>query len=168
MRQYLLRALMTSMLALGFSACDYNPGPNWADTLQRSRPLAEQKLTEGDNLDEATARHNREIVGAWWTLGMLYSHGYGVKQDYAEAIKWYRLAAEAGDRLAQKDLGEMYYNGQGVPQDYLRAYMWSPPLGGSRGVHSREIVAAKMTPEQIIEGEAMVQKCQASNFKQCD
>ena len=27
-------------------------------------------------------------------LGAMYQYGQGVKQDYAEAVRWYRLAAE--------------------------------------------------------------------------
>ena len=48
----------------------------------------------------------------------------GVPQDYKEAVKWYRLAAEQGDATAQYNLGIMYDNGQGVPQDYKEAIKW--------------------------------------------
>ena len=34
---------------------------------------------------------------AQFNLGLMYDHGYGVPQDDAEAVKWYRLAAEQGD-----------------------------------------------------------------------
>ncbi|WP_454997748.1 tetratricopeptide repeat protein, partial [Capnocytophaga granulosa] len=44
--------------------------------------------------------------------------------DYAEAVKWYRKAAEQGHAGAQKNLGGMYQNGQGVSQDYLEAVKW--------------------------------------------
>ena len=50
--------------------------------------------------------------------------GQGVPQDYAEAVKWYRLAAEQGYAAAQYNLGVMYDNGQGVPQDYAEAVKW--------------------------------------------
>ena len=46
----------------------------------------------------------------------MYAKGQGVPQDYAEAVKWYRLAAEQGFAMAQDNLGLMYKNGQGVPQ----------------------------------------------------
>ena len=54
----------------------------------------------------------------------MYDKGQGVPQDYAEAVKWYRLAAEQGDADAQYNLGVMYDNGQGVPQDYAEAVKW--------------------------------------------
>ena len=50
-------------------------------------------------------------------LGELYDQGKGVPQDYAEAVKWYRMAAEQGYSVAQYNLGLMYANGRGVPQD---------------------------------------------------
>ena len=45
-------------------------------------------------------------------------------QDYAEAVKWYRLAAEQGDSAAQYNLAVMYNNGEGVLQDYAEAMKW--------------------------------------------
>lgn len=32
----------------------------------------------------------------------------GIPQDYSEAVKWYRLAAEMGSAGAQANLGMMY------------------------------------------------------------
>jgi hypothetical protein len=54
----------------------------------------------------------------------MYYSGRGVPQDYKEAIKWYRLAAEQGEEDAQFALGVMYDQGQGVPQDYKEAVKW--------------------------------------------
>ena len=34
-----------------------------------------------------------------YNLGLLYHHGRGVPQDYAEAMRWYRKAAEQGVAL---------------------------------------------------------------------
>ena len=42
----------------------------------------------------------------------MYARGQGVPQDYAEAVKWYRLAADQGDARAQNNLGVMYANGR--------------------------------------------------------
>lgn len=44
--------------------------------------------------------------------------------DYAEAVKWYRLAAQQGLPQAQNNLGVMYKDGQGVAQDYGQAVAW--------------------------------------------
>jgi TPR repeat protein len=52
------------------------------------------------------------------------SSSFGVPKDYAEAVKWYRLAAEQGNVFAQYELGRMYHNGTGVPKDYAEAAKW--------------------------------------------
>lgn len=44
--------------------------------------------------------------------------------NYAEAVKWYRKAAEQGNADAQNSLGVCYYNGNGVVQDYSEAVKW--------------------------------------------
>jgi TPR repeat protein len=45
---------------------------------------------------------------------VMYRNGEGVTQDYQEALKWYRLAAEQGYATAQNNLGVMYVMGKGV------------------------------------------------------
>src|SRR6476620_11960473 len=57
-------------------------------------------------------------------LGYMYYQGQGVPQDYAAALKWYRLAADQGNAEAQFDLAFMYYEGLGVPQDHVQAHKW--------------------------------------------
>ena len=56
--------------------------------------------------------------------GVAYYYGNGVKQDYNEAAKWFRKAAEQGHADAQNNLGLAYFNGNGVPQDYNEAVKW--------------------------------------------
>jgi TPR repeat protein len=81
-------------------------------------------------------------------LGDIYSSGRGVPQDFAQALKWYGLAADQGNAFAQNGLGLMYENGQGVPQDIVRAHMWfnlSGSQGHERGLKNRERVRASIT-----------------------
>ena len=54
----------------------------------------------------------------------MYDNGQGVTQDYKEAFRWYRAAAEQGHAGSQLNLGYMYDNGQGTPQDYKEAVRW--------------------------------------------
>jgi uncharacterized protein len=54
----------------------------------------------------------------------MYANGQGVAQDYAQAVAWYRKAADQGDADAQFNLGEMYRNGQSVAQDDAQAVIW--------------------------------------------
>jgi TPR repeat protein len=51
-------------------------------------------------------------------IGWLYRNGWGVGQDYAEAMRWYRKAADQGNADAQNIIGWLYRNGWGVGQDY--------------------------------------------------
>lgn len=47
-----------------------------------------------------------------------------MSQDYIEAVKWYRLAANQGYAAAQFNLGVMYAHGQGLPQNDAEALKW--------------------------------------------
>jgi len=46
-------------------------------------------------------------AGAQFILGFMYDEGKGVPQDYVEAAKWYRKAAEQGNKAAQHNLSLM-------------------------------------------------------------
>jgi TPR repeat protein len=46
------------------------------------------------------------------------------RQDYAEAMRWYRKAADQGYDLAQVHTGGLYENGLGVARDYTEAIRW--------------------------------------------
>ena len=54
----------------------------------------------------------------------MYRKGKLVPRNYAEAAKWYRLAAEQGDAHAQFNLGASYTAGRGVPQNDAEAVKW--------------------------------------------
>ena len=59
-----------------------------------------------------------------YQLGEKHYNGDGVPQDYKEAMKWFRLAADQGNADGQRGLGVMYYYGQSVPQNDNRAAHW--------------------------------------------
>jgi uncharacterized protein len=104
-------------------------------------------------------------------LGTNYREGKGVAQDYKEAVRWYRLAAEQGVAESQYFLGFMHYEGQGVAKDYLRAHMWwniSASRGAEKSVKARDLVASKMTREQIAKAQEMAKTCLAKKYKDCD
>ena len=59
------------------------------------------------------------------TLGKLHSEGRGVSQDWPEAVKWFRRAAEEWGRPeAMFRLGTMYEMGYGVAKDVSEALKW--------------------------------------------
>jgi uncharacterized protein len=54
----------------------------------------------------------------------MYYNETGVPEDYMEAARWSRLAAEQGFAPAQKNLGDLYEQGEGVPEDHVEAVRW--------------------------------------------
>ena len=54
----------------------------------------------------------------------MYSSGQGVARDDAEAVRWFRKAAEQGDATAQNDLGKAYATGEGAARDQGQAARW--------------------------------------------
>ena len=54
----------------------------------------------------------------------MYINGEGVPKNDAEAVSWYRKAAEQGHAEAQCELGFMYINGEGVPENDAEAVSW--------------------------------------------
>ena len=54
----------------------------------------------------------------------MYTHGIGVAADHAQAVRWYRKAAEQGNASAQSNLGFMYHEGQGVERDFEDSAQW--------------------------------------------
>jgi TPR repeat protein len=72
--------------------------------------------------------------------------------EYAEAVKWYRLAAEQGDADAQSNLGFMYANGRGVPENDAEAVKWYR-LAAEQGNASAQYNLALMYDE----GEGVIQ-----------
>ena len=57
-------------------------------------------------------------------LGIMYDIGNGVPENDAEAVKWYRKAADQGNAKAQYNLGVMYAIGDGVPENDAEAVKW--------------------------------------------
>ena len=61
---------------------------------------------------------------AQYNLGLSYYKGDGIVKNEAEAVKWFRRAAEQGHVLAQYNLGLSYYNGEGVVKNEAEAAKW--------------------------------------------
>ena len=80
--------------------------------------------------EDADAKRLRQVAldgdaHAQFALGLMFETGESVSQDYAEAVHWYRLAAEHGEANAQFRLGLMFVNGTGVPREaQMRAQWW--------------------------------------------
>ena len=88
----------------------------------------------------------------------MYEYGTGVPQDNTESLKWYRLAAAQGNADALYLLGVAYRDGEGVPEDFVQAYKWwnlAAASGDTSAVKNKNIVAEKMTKEQIVEAQRL-------------
>ena len=59
-------------------------------------------------------------VAAQSALGFYYE----LRQDFSEAVSWFRKAADQGHLKAQNQLGLAYALGLGVTQDYAQAVAW--------------------------------------------
>jgi TPR repeat protein len=55
---------------------------------------------------------------------VIHEHGDGVAKNLTEALKWYRIAAEKGDRASQSRLGTMYLNGEGTAKNEKEGWRW--------------------------------------------
>jgi uncharacterized protein len=98
----------------------------------------------------------------------MYDAGRGVAEDDAEAVKWYRKAAEQGHAMAQSNLGVMYGNGQGVAQDDVMGYMWfnlAAAQGNERAKENKGILSERMTREQIAEAQKLSREWSAKRSK---
>jgi TPR repeat protein len=123
----------------------------YATALRLARPLA----AEGD-------------ARAQSVLGLLYYRGFGVPQDEVEAVKWFRNAADRGDARAQYHLGLFYANGEAGETDNVSAHLWfnlasarfpaSEISYRSAARTNRDLVAEKMTPDQIAEAQKLARE----------
>ena len=90
--------------------------------------------------------------GAQFAVGARYATGQEVKQDYAEAIRWFTQAAEQGHVVSQATLGAYYWAGRGVPPDLEKAYYWSilAQNGGDQASKYRvAVLTSRMTHTQL-------------------
>jgi hypothetical protein len=78
----------------------------------------------------------------------MYRWGFGVPRDDAEAVRWYRKAAEQGIAEYMTRLASMYLLDWGVPQDDVKAHMWydlAAAAGDKDAREFRDNLAREMT-----------------------
>ena len=62
---------------------------------------------------------------AQYTLGVHYAVGDLGRQDYRQAMEWFRKAADRGNVRARGKIAALYWAGRGTPKDYSKAYYWA-------------------------------------------
>lgn len=86
----------------------------------------QQPLSPPD--DEQLAYDKVHAVGgdtvAMANMGLYYTYGLGVKQDYALGLDWLQKAAAKGYTKAMLQLALMYEQGTGVKKDITKALTW--------------------------------------------
>ena len=70
------------------------------------------------DFEQTREKAEQGIHAAQYNLGVMFDSGIGVRENPAEAARWYLRAAEQGDKEAQSNLGVLYDTGRGVPQDF--------------------------------------------------
>ena len=108
---------------------------------------------------------------AQFTLGRGHQYGqYGLPQDDAEAVNWFRKAAEQNHGAAQLNLGVCLADGTGVEKNVVEGLMWiilskfAPPSKAWQGGwlfrdsadQQSKRIRAEMTEQQIADACAMV------------
>lgn len=63
-------------------------------------------------------------VRAMNNIALLWAKGFGGKQSYEEAMRWWKEAAKRGYTVAMNNIGLMHANGHGVAQSYEEAFNW--------------------------------------------
>ena len=86
---------------------------------------AQQNEADRKVLAEIRAGADKGDAKAQYELGCAFFSGtLGVAKDKAEAVKWFRKAAEQNVADAQFSLGVCYANGRGVTKDDAEAVKW--------------------------------------------
>jgi hypothetical protein len=137
----------------------------WQDSTPVASQPHEYALNDNGNREAAGRGGDQECIPNPGTLSRenrppgsvrgARGKGQGVEKDEAEAVKWYRKAAEQNNAGAQNNLGSRYANGQGVEKDLVEAYKWTLLAVGQGNENAKEHMTPlqrSMTPEQIAEG----------------
>jgi V8-like Glu-specific endopeptidase len=117
---------------------------DYAAALRRLSPLAEK----GD-------------ARAEFDVGFMHAYGWGVQRNPAEAITWYRKAADQGLQIAQHFLGLAYVNGEGVRPDDAEAARWFA-RAAAQGFAQAQFMLGLMTldgrgvPKDLVQGYALL------------
>ena len=127
------------------AACEKKTRKLWTELYTRVRKSEPETGSADDSAcgtqaeePDKTAAEQKDADACYWS-GLCCYHGYGMEQDYTQAVEWfrkaadqnpaltaelYRRAAEQGNRYAMRLLGNCYCSGQGVDRDYHQAVEW--------------------------------------------
>lgn len=93
--------------------------------------------------------------GAQLEIATRFAEGKGIRQNFAEAARWYERSAARGNAVAQYRLATLYERGMGVKADREKAralYMKAAEAGNLKAMHNLAVIAASPaagTPDYI-------------------
>ncbi len=97
------------------------------DGINIALPIYKKMAVDGDDL-------------AQYSLGMFYLKGYGVEQDFDQAVIWFYNAAKQGHVAAQYSLARCYQKGIGVKKNHRAAAKLFEQAANQGHRHSQQIL----------------------------
>ena len=160
--------------AAAFGTPDVPPPPDGGNVPEESlRKGNAVILTMGDGIPSASpAQQRRALIAtanagdadARSRMGDICRTGDDLtEQDYSEALRWYRLASEQGDRNAENNFGAMHQHGMGTAKDMTEAARWYRKAA-DRGLPSGQynlamfLINGEQTREDLREAAAWLRK----------
>ena len=92
--------------------------------LERLEKIGASSLSDEEKVQEIKNKFPKAFEKISTEDALKKGNEFFNQENYTEAAKWYRKAAEQGDDAAQYYLGVCYANGQGVAQGYVEAVKW--------------------------------------------
>src|SRR5437660_3725612 len=81
-------------------------------------------------------------TAAQYFLGASFAAGdSGYPKNEIEAVKWYTMAAKAGDAEAQYNLGTMILYGEGTPKDIVQGKHWLEESARQGNLSAKRLLA---------------------------
>lgn len=104
-------------------------GPDFLNMPRRSVRVTTRDFVLRDvtiDIEDLRSKATNGDVAAQYKLGTLYysKDTPGIKQDYHEAYKWFRTAADHDYAPAQSKLGQIYLSGLGLSSDFAEGIRW--------------------------------------------
>lgn len=108
-------------------------GDKYASILWENHKLSEGNLEERTEIEKEKAQREFEStnnlaiqgnINSQYKLATYYYHGYGVKKDYLQTIKWLKKPIEKKHIKAQQLMGILYFKGKGINRDYKKGFEW--------------------------------------------
>jgi hypothetical protein len=90
-------------------------------------------------------------ANAQWMMGQSFLNRGVAPEDVAQALMWFRRAADQGHALAQRDVGMLYELGRGVKQDLQEAFFWyslASQQDSGRARLRRDVLASRLAPSE--------------------